>query len=155
MLRAVVTRAGRRVSACASRRAIATTSDDARVGDVGSVRARASGGTRGMEVDRWESGGGSSGGTDGAWASGVDAGWIADGGVGSRVLEMWLMAVPKRKVTPSRRKRRNQFKRLPFIESVVRCPACGKVNLPHVRCCFVDGEGGRRRTGRGEGVDGE
>lgn len=87
-------------------------------------------------------------------ASDVVARGLADGGVGSRVLEMWLMAVPKRKVTPSRRKRRNQFKRLPFIESVVRCPACGKVNLPHIRCCVVDREG-RRTTGRGEGADGE
>lgn len=42
-----------------------------------------------------------------AWASAVEEGGIVDGGLGSRVLEMWLMAVPKRKVTPSRRKRRN------------------------------------------------
>ena len=73
---------------------------------------------------------------------------LSDGGLGSRVLEMWLMAVPKRKVTPSRRKRRNQFKRLPFVESVVRCGVCGKVNLPHVRCCDVAREG--RREERGE-----
>ncbi len=67
-----------------------------------------------------------------AFASG---GIMVDGGLGSRVLDTWLMAVPKRKVTPSRRKKRNQFKRVPFIESVVRCRVCGKVNLPHVRCC--------------------
>ena len=67
-----------------------------------------------------------------AFASG---GIVVDGGLGSRVLDMWLMAVPKRKVTPSRRKKRNQFKRVPFIESVVRCRVCGKVDLPHVRCC--------------------
>jgi len=24
---------------------------------------------------------------------------------------------------------------VPFIESVVRCRVCGKVDLPHVRCC--------------------
>ena len=62
---------------------------------------------------------------------------------------MWLMAVPKRKVTPSRRKRRNQFKRLPFVESVVRCGVCGKVNLPHVRCCDAAREA-RRDAGREE-----
>ena len=67
-----------------------------------------------------------------AFASG---GIVVDGGLGSRVLDVWLMAVPKRKVTPSRRKKRNQFKRVPFIESVVRCRVCGKVDLPHVRCC--------------------
>lgn len=73
----------------------------------------------------------------------------ADGGLESQILEMWLMAVPKRKVTPSRRKRRNQFKRLPFIESVVRCRTCGKVNRPHVHCCEVEErrEGGSSRGG--------
>ena len=76
---------------------------------------------------------------------------LEDGGLGSRVMEMWLMAVPKRKVTPSRRKRRNQFKRLPFVESVVRCGVCGKVNLPHVRCCDVAREA---RKGGGEETPG-
>ena len=76
---------------------------------------------------------------------------LEDGGLGSRVMEMWLMAVPKRKVTPSRRKRRNQFKRLPFVESVVRCGVCGKVNLPHVRCCDVAREA---RRGGGEETPG-
>jgi large subunit ribosomal protein L32 len=77
----------------------------------------------------------------------------ADGGLESQILEMWLMAVPKRKVTPSRRKRRNQFKRLPFIESVVRCRMCGKVNRPHVHCCDVEErhDGGSSRGGD-EGV---
>ncbi|XP_003079208.2 Ribosomal protein L32p, partial [Ostreococcus tauri] len=76
--------------------------------------------------------------------------WMLDGGVGSAMVEMWMMAVPKRKVTPSRRKKRNQFKRLPFVESVVRCAGCGKVNLPHVRCCDVEREDARR-GGRGDG----
>jgi large subunit ribosomal protein L32 len=67
----------------------------------------------------------------------------SDGGLGSKVLETWLMAVPKRKVTPSRRKRRNQFKRVPFIEEVVRCRVCGKANMPHVHCC--DGLESERR----------
>lgn len=77
-------------------------------------------------------------------------GMMADGGLGSRVLDMWLMAVPKRKVTPSRRKKRNQFKRVPFIESVVRCRVCGKVDLPHVRCCereSVERDRGERDAG--------
>ena len=78
---------------------------------------------------------------------------LEDGGLGSRVMEMWLMAVPKRKVTPSRRKRRNQFKRLPFVESVVRCGVCGKVNLPHVRCCDVGARGAEGRGARGDAGD--
>ena len=45
-----------------------------------------------------------------------------------------LMAVPKRKVTPSRRKRRNQFKRIDFVTDVQRCRDCGKVKMPHVYC---------------------
>jgi len=45
-----------------------------------------------------------------------------------------LMAVPKRKVTPSRRKRRNQFKRIKFIADATRCRDCGKAKMPHVYC---------------------
>ena len=45
-----------------------------------------------------------------------------------------LMAVPKRKVSPSRRKRRNQFKRIEFISDVHRCKDCGKAKRPHVYC---------------------
>jgi len=45
-----------------------------------------------------------------------------------------LMAVPKRKVTPSRRKRRNQFKRIEFVKDVQRCRDCGKAKRPHVYC---------------------
>jgi large subunit ribosomal protein L32 len=45
-----------------------------------------------------------------------------------------LMAVPKRKVTPSRRKRRNQFKRIDFVTDVQRCRDCGKAKRPHVYC---------------------
>ena len=45
-----------------------------------------------------------------------------------------LMAVPKRKVTPSRRKRRNQFKRIDFVTEVQRCRDCGKAKRPHVYC---------------------
>jgi len=67
------------------------------------------------------------------------------GGGGVNAIAMWLMAVPKRKVTPSRRKRRNQFKRVPFIEEVVRCRVCGKANMPHVHCCVGVG-GDERRT---------
>ena len=61
-----------------------------------------------------------------------------------------LMAVPKRKVTPSRKGKRNQFKRIKFVGDAVRCRDCGKVKKPHVYCdqCStnvfehgVDGEG--------------
>ena len=45
-----------------------------------------------------------------------------------------LMAVPKRKVSPSRRKRRHQFKRIEFISDVHRCKDCGKAKRPHVYC---------------------
>ena len=64
--------------------------------------------------------------------------------------EMDLMAVPKRKVTPSRKGKRNQFKRIKFVGDAVRCRDCGKVKKPHVYCdqCStnvfehgVDGEG--------------
>ena len=40
---------------------------------------------------------------------------------------MDLMAVPKRKVTPSRKGKRNQFKRIKFVGDAVRCRDCGKV----------------------------
>lgn len=102
--------------------------------------------------ERWRASDESASASDGfdvarAFAAG---GMMADGGLGSRVLDMWLMAVPKRKVTPSRRKKRNQFKRVPFIESVVRCRVCGKVDLPHVRCCereSVERDRGERDAG--------
>lgn len=48
--------------------------------------------------------------------------------------EMELTAVPKRKVTPSRKGKRNQFKRIRFVGEAVRCADCGKVKKPHVYC---------------------
>lgn len=44
------------------------------------------------------------------------------------------MAVPKRKVTPSRKGKRNQFKRIKFIGSVMRCMDCGRAKRPHIYC---------------------
>ena len=55
-------------------------------------------------------------------------------GRGARRRMFSLMAVPKRKVSPSRRKRRNQFKRIEFISDVHRCKDCGKAKRPHVYC---------------------
>lgn len=45
-----------------------------------------------------------------------------------------LMAVPKRKVSPSRKGKRNQFRRIKFVGQAVRCRDCGKVKMPHVYC---------------------
>ena len=44
------------------------------------------------------------------------------------------MAVPKRKVSPSRKGKRNQFRRIKFVGQAVRCRDCGKVKMPHVYC---------------------
>jgi len=75
---------------------------------------------------------------------------IEDDAIGGTGAEIELMAVPKRKVTPSRKGKRNQFKRIKFVGDAVRCRDCGKVKKPHVYCdqCStnvfehgVDGEG--------------
>lgn len=56
--------------------------------------------------------------------------------------DLWqLMAVPKRKVTPSRRGIRNGPKALKGTPMIVRCKACGKVRLPHFYCCRQAAEG--------------
>jgi large subunit ribosomal protein L32 len=58
-------------------------------------------------------------------------------------LDGWLcMAVPKRKVTPSRKGIRNQGKHLRFQSVVPKCPGCGKVRLQHGVCPFCLGRGG-------------
>ena len=59
--------------------------------------------------------------------------WVFDASPGTPDM-FSLMAVPKRKVTPSRRKRRNQFKRIDFVTDVQRCRDCGKAKRPHVYC---------------------
>ncbi|CAI5469314.1 unnamed protein product [Closterium sp. Yama58-4] len=46
-----------------------------------------------------------------------------------------VMAVPKRKVTPSRRGIRNGPKALKAVPVVVRCLSCGCVKLQHQYCC--------------------
>ena len=65
-----------------------------------------------------------------------EVGWVPGAARGGAPAgEMFsLMAVPKRKVSPSRRKRRNQFKRIEFISDVHRCKDCGKAKRPHVYC---------------------
>ena len=51
-------------------------------------------------------------------------------------LDMWLMAVPKKKNTPSRKKRRNQFKRVEFVRDVRKCGECGRpMRSWHAFCC--------------------
>ena len=59
------------------------------------------------------------------------------------LLDGWLcMAVPKRKVTPSRKGIRSQGKHLRFQSVVPKCPGCGKVRLQHGVCPFCLGRGG-------------
>ena len=60
--------------------------------------------------------------------------WAEEGDAATPDGPFALMAVPKRKVTPSRRKRRNQFKRIDFVTDVQRCRDCGKAKRPHVYC---------------------
>ncbi|GJP31355.1 hypothetical protein CLOM_g11997 [Closterium sp. NIES-68] len=54
-----------------------------------------------------------------------------------------VMAVPKRKVTPSRKGIRNGPKALKAVPVVVRCLSCGVVKLQHQFCCR---DGDRYRT---------
>lgn len=49
--------------------------------------------------------------------------------------DMELMAVPKRKVTPSRKGKRNGGKFLKAVPIIAKCVACGRVKLPHFYCC--------------------
>uniref|UniRef100_A0A0D6R6Y4 Large ribosomal subunit protein bL32m n=1 Tax=Araucaria cunninghamii TaxID=56994 RepID=A0A0D6R6Y4_ARACU len=51
---------------------------------------------------------------------------------------MQLMAVPKRKVTPSRKRIRNAPKALKPAPVIIRCKSCGRVKLPHFFCCTGD-----------------
>ena len=66
--------------------------------------------------------------------SGGEGGSFIGPGVAPRGDASSLMAVPKRKVTPSRRGKRNQFKRIKFIGAVQRCKDCGKAKRPHIYC---------------------
>lgn len=51
-------------------------------------------------------------------------------------VDVMLMAVPKAKVTPSRKKRRNQFKRVEFVRDARKCPTCRKpMRSWHNFCC--------------------
>ncbi|XP_057856455.1 uncharacterized protein LOC131065836 [Cryptomeria japonica] len=51
---------------------------------------------------------------------------------------MQLMAVPKRKVTHSRKRIRNAPKALKPAPLIMRCKSCGRVKLPHFFCCTGD-----------------
>ncbi len=48
--------------------------------------------------------------------------------------ELLLMAVPKRKVTPSRKGIRTTGKHLRFVPVVSRCATCGRVKQQHWHC---------------------
>ncbi|KAJ7568134.1 hypothetical protein O6H91_01G020300 [Diphasiastrum complanatum] len=54
---------------------------------------------------------------------------------------MELMAVPKRKVTPSRKKIRNGPKALKPTPVIVKCKSCGRVKLPQFYCCSGEVKG--------------
>eukprot|EP00898_Chlorokybus_atmophyticus_P000715 jgi/Chlat1/1644/Chrsp127S01893 len=45
-----------------------------------------------------------------------------------------LLAAPKRKVTPSRKKIRNGPKGIDFIPLAMQCSVCGRARLPHIVC---------------------
>ncbi|VVA92379.1 unnamed protein product [Arabis nemorensis] len=51
---------------------------------------------------------------------------------------MELMAVPKKKVSKSRRGIRNGPKALKPTPVIIRCRSCGRVKLPHFFCCSGD-----------------
>ena len=68
------------------------------------------------------------------FSGGGEGGSFLGPGVAPRGDGSHLMAVPKRKVTPSRKGKRNQFRRIKFIESVQRCKDCGKAKRPHIYC---------------------
>lgn len=50
--------------------------------------------------------------------------------------DMELMALPKRKVTPSRRGKRNNGNwKLKSVPVIAKCKVCGRIKLPHLYCC--------------------
>eukprot|EP00240_Pyramimonas_obovata_P007946 CAMPEP_0118934750 /NCGR_PEP_ID=MMETSP1169-20130426/14069_1 /TAXON_ID=36882 /ORGANISM="Pyramimonas obovata, Strain CCMP722" /LENGTH=168 /DNA_ID=CAMNT_0006877685 /DNA_START=32 /DNA_END=538 /DNA_ORIENTATION=- len=56
-----------------------------------------------------------------------------------------LMAVPKKKVSASKKRLRNANKKLPFVKEVIRCRICNKIKPPHFYCdkgCAVPGNMG-------------
>mmetsp|Transcript_28896 Transcript_28896/g.39914 ORF Transcript_28896/g.39914 Transcript_28896/m.39914 type:complete len:148 (+) Transcript_28896:53-496(+) len=55
-----------------------------------------------------------------------------------------LLAVPKKKISRSRKRIRNLHKNLPFTKHVIRCRICDKIKLPGYYCdkgCAVPGSG--------------
>jgi ribosomal protein L32 len=48
---------------------------------------------------------------------------------------MQVMAVPKRKVSPSRKGKRNGPKARKPVPVVAKCKVCGRIKLPHFYCC--------------------
>ncbi|XP_024388411.1 uncharacterized protein [Physcomitrium patens] len=65
------------------------------------------------------------------WNSGMELPEAVDDVVG----DMELMAVPKRKVTPSRKGKRNGGKILKSVPVIAKCKVCGRIKLPHLYCC--------------------
>ena len=53
-----------------------------------------------------------------------------------------LLAVPKKKISASKKRLRNANKKLPFVKDVIRCRICNKIKAPHFYCdkgCAVPG----------------
>ncbi|VDB99620.1 unnamed protein product [Peniophora sp. CBMAI 1063] len=51
----------------------------------------------------------------------------------------WLLAVPKKKVSHSRKNMRSANKGLKDKHNIVNCPGCGAAKLSHHLGCSVDG----------------
>ncbi len=51
------------------------------------------------------------------------------------------MAVPKRKVTPSRKGKRTEGKQLRFAPFISRCATCSRIKQPHWHCIHCAGGG--------------
>lgn len=64
-----------------------------------------------------------------------DSSIAAPGMLQCRIPFLQLMAVPKRKVSPSRKGKRNGPKALKPVPVVAKCKVCGRIKLPHFYCC--------------------
>ena len=69
--------------------------------------------------------------------------------------EMLLMAVPKRKTTPSRKGIRSTGKHLRFASVYSTCATCGKIRRQHAHCPFCLGGGPPKAGSGGEAAGGD
>eukprot|EP00959_Pyramimonas_sp_CCMP1952_P041223 862289-Pyramimonas_sp.AAC.2 len=60
---------------------------------------------------------------------------LADARDAAGILEdSMLLAVPKKKVSASKKRIRNMNKKLPFVKEVIKCRICDKIKAPHFYC---------------------